>query len=81
MSAVANVRTRESRAADVRAYVCVRIVHAHSRTSRTQTGDFGRQPSTVPTDAREIRRADEVLFGSGSLTVLKWQVGRSERGV
>lgn len=44
---------------------------------RTHRPDFGRQPSTVPTDAREIRRADEVLFGSGSLTVLKWQVGRS----
>lgn len=25
--------------------------------------------------------ADEVLFGSGDLTVLKWQVGRRSRGM
>lgn len=44
--------------------------HAH-------TSDFGRQPSTVPTDARRfvgVGRPDKVLFGNGSLTVLKWQV-------
>jgi len=49
---------------DKRVYVRMRVCVAH---------DFGRQPATVPTDAR----VDGVLFGSGGLTVLKWQVSRS----